>query len=157
MPEIVLECKPDETLVSALGYNRKMITHQPSKGQVINFLKRNPGAIGIVDEDTGSANPTYFSKFQMEAEEQFNLECLCIHKEHTRLIIIKPRLEERILKYAILSNIDLQEHSLPDSGHSLHKIINTRLTRFENMIKEMLDKNNEALLYLKKVIDKNQS
>ena len=154
MPEIVLECKPDEALVKSLGYTRKMITHQPNKGAVINYLKSNPGAIGIVDEDPGAANPTYFSKFQRETNEQFDVECLFIPKEKTRLIVLKPRLEEWILKYANKSKIKLQKHSLPETGHKLHKIINSRLPRFENMIKEMLEKNNEALLYLKMVIDK---
>jgi hypothetical protein len=108
MLEIVLECKPDETLLKSLGYTRKMITHQPSKGEVINYLKRNPGAIGIVDEDPGSANPTYFSKFQEKADGQFGLECLHIPKDGTRLIVIKPRLEDWIINCAQRSKIDLK-------------------------------------------------
>lgn len=152
MPEIVLECNPDEVLVKALGYTRKMITHQPNRGEVINYLKRNPAVIGIIDDDPGSAKPTFFSKFLPETMVKFDIESYCIPKAGTRLIIIKPRLEEWILVQAARSEIDLNHHSLPTNGKELHKIINYRLPRFESMIKEMLGRNNEALLYLKSLI-----
>jgi hypothetical protein len=41
MREIVVECKPDETLIKVLGYVRKTVTHQPNKGEVLNNLQRN--------------------------------------------------------------------------------------------------------------------
>ena len=154
MPKIVLECKPDEVLIKSLGYTRKMITHQPNKGAVINYLQRNPGVIGIVDEDPGAANPTYMYKFQEETPEKFDIENLFVRKEKTRLIILKPRLEDWILKYAKKSNINLQKYSLPETGRKLHKIINSHLPKFALMINEMLEKENEALMHLKKIIEK---
>ena len=154
MREIVLECNPDEVLIKTLGYARNMITHQPSRGEVINYLKKNPDAIGIVDDDPGSAKPTYFSKFQSETTEKFNTESYCIPKLQTRLIVIKPRLEEWILKRAAESGIDTTQYSLPNDGHELHKIINTRLPRFEAMIREMLSKKNAGLLHLKELIER---
>ena len=153
MLEIALECKPDETLIKILGYNRKMITHQPNMGQVINYLEKNPGAIGIVDEDPGSANPSYFSKFQKEARGHFDVECFHIPKRGTRLVVIKPRLEEWILKHTAISDVDLQKYSLPGDPRKLHKIINTRLAKFENVVKEMLNRDSKALLHLREVID----
>lgn len=157
MPEIVLECNPDEVLVKALGYTRKMIIHQPNRGEVINYLKKNPTVIGIIDDDPGSAKPTYFSKFQTETPEKFGIESYCIPKIGTRLIVIKPRLEEWILLQAIQSKIDLSRHSMPGIGKELHKVINYRLSRFGSMLKEMLGKNNEALLYLKNLIENNHT
>lgn len=154
MPEIVLECNPDEALIKVLGYTRKMITHQSSRGQVINYLERNPTAVGIVDDDPGSARPTYFSKFSPETDGQFDIESYKIAKLGTRLIVIKPRLEEWILKYAKELKLDLKQHSLPSNGSDLHKVINTRIPRFENMIKEMLNKKSGALNHLKSLIDK---
>jgi len=121
---------------------------------VINYLERNPSAIGIVDDDPGSAKPTYFSKFALETEERFGIESYRITKLGTRLIVIKPRLEEWILKQATALKVDLKQHSLPNNGNELHKIINTRIPRFENMLKEMLDKKSDALSYLKFLIDK---
>jgi len=153
MIDLVLECNPDEALMKALGYTRKMITHQPNKGQVINYLEKNPAAIGIVDEDPGSANPTYFALFKKDIETKFNLDRLSISSKGTRLIVIRPRLEEWIIKCAAESKIDIQKHSLPTTGHQLHKIINTRLPQFQMLLKEMTDAKSSALLHLKKLID----
>jgi hypothetical protein len=154
MHDIVLECNPDEALIKVLGYPRRMITHQSSKGEVINYLARNPAAIGIVDDDPGSAKPAYLLKFSLETEERFGIESYKIAKLGTRLIVIKPRLEEWILKQAKDLRIDLKQHAMPANGNDLHKIINTRISRFENMLKEMLDKKSEALTHLKSLIDK---
>jgi hypothetical protein len=154
MREIVLECNPDEALVKVLGYTRKMITHQSSRGEVINYLKKNPLAIGIVDDDPGSAKPTYFSKFTRETEEQFDVESFYIPKLKTRVIVIKPRLEEWILKQAVASQINLKQYSMPADANELHKIINTRIPRFEGLLKEMLVKENPGLKHLRNLINK---
>ena len=154
MIEIVVECNPDEALVKKLGYTRKMVTHQSSRGEVINYLQKNPSAIGIVDDDPGSAKPTYFSKFTLETSEQLGIESYSIDKLGTRLIVIKPRLEEWVLRHANALKIDLKQHSIPDSGNELHKVINTRIPRFENLIKEMIDKESPALMRLKSLIDR---
>jgi hypothetical protein len=154
MVEIVVECNPDEALVKILGYTRKMITHQPSKGQVINYLQKNPSALGIVDEDPDSARPSYFSKFTMETNDQFGIESYYISKLGTRLIVIKPRLEEWVLRQAKEVMIDVKQHSFIDNGNELHKVINTRIPRFEGLIKEMMDKKSKGLIHLKSLIDK---
>ena len=154
MPEIVLECKADETLVKSLGYPHKMITHQPSRGEVINYLRKNPGSIGIVDDDPQSAKPNYFFKFQRETVEKFNVESFCINKLNTRLIIIKPKLEDWILKHAISIKINPLDYSFSDDGNKVHKIINSRLFQFRNMLNEMIERNSPALTYLKELIDK---
>jgi len=154
MIEIVVECNPDEALMKVLGYTRRMITHQPSKGEVINYLKKNPAAIGVVDDDPGSANPTYFNKFIRETDEKFGIESFKIPKLETRLIVIKPRLEEWILKCANELKINLKQHAMPNNGNELHKIINTRIPRFEDMVNEMLAKNSPALMYLKSLLEK---
>lgn len=156
MIEIVVECNPDEALLKVLGYSNKMIIHQPSRGQVVNYLERNPTAIGIVDDDPGSAKPNYFKKFKKETDEKFGVESYAIDKLGTRLIIIKPRLEEWIIKHAQESKIDLTKHSMPSSGNELHKIINTRIPRFMNLLKEMIEKGSPSLRHLKSLIDQNK-
>ena len=81
------------------------------------------------------------------------MECFHIPKRGTRVVVIKPRLEEWILKHVALSNVDLQKYSLPGNPRKLHKIINPRLAKFENMVKEMLKRDSKALIHLKEVID----
>lgn len=155
MPEIALECKPDEVLAKALGYTRKRIVHQPSNSEVINYLRKNPGNIGMVDEDRGSVKPPFFSNFQRETVEKFGIESFYIPDSNTRLIIIKPRLEEWILECAALSKIKPRQFSFPDNGHEFKKVINHRLRQFEKMVRELIEKQNPAALrHLKELIDR---
>jgi hypothetical protein len=151
---IALECKPDEVLAKALGYSRKRIVHQPSNSEVINYLRKNPGGIGLIDEDRGSIKPPYFHKFQRETQEKFGIESFSIPTLNTRLVVIKPRLEEWILQCASSSEIKPHEYSFPDSGHALHKIINPRLGQLEKMIKALLERRNPSLLHLRELINR---
>jgi hypothetical protein len=153
MRDIVIECNPDEALLQVLGYTRKMITHQSSKGEVINYLKRNPSAIGIVDDDPGSAKPSYFSAFSPETKVRFGIESYVIDKLKTRLIVMKPRLEEWVLQNALELNVNLSDYSIPATGHELHKVINTRIPKFKDLLSEMVEKGSPALNHLKLLID----
>lgn len=150
MSDIALECKPDEALAKLLGFTKKQIYHQPNKGQVIKYLERNPEAIGIVDEDPGAAWPDYFKKYERTLDEKHGVEVYT--KANTRLVVIKPRLEEWVLKQASASNINPSNFTLPNSGHELHKIINTRIPKFEQMITAMIDSKNPGLVYLKELL-----
>lgn len=155
MLQIVLECKPDETLMKALGFPIKSITHQPSRGEVINYLKKNPKTIvGVVDEDPHAARPTYFAQFSRETTEKYGIESYQIGKFRTRLILIKPRLEEWILQCAEKSGIDPTQHSMPITGRELHKVINSRLPRFDGFIRAILAAKNPGLFHLKNLVNK---
>lgn len=151
MRDIALECYPDETLVKTLGYVRKQIYHQNSKGGVINFLKKNPGSVGIVDEDPGSANPSYMSEFEKVGESKFDLEFHRIEKENTNLIVIRPKLENWILKYARNANVT---STLPLDAKILHKVINRRIPQLEQLLTAMMTKKSPAMRYLKELIER---
>jgi hypothetical protein len=154
MAEIVLECKPDETLIRSLGYKKKIITHQPCRGEVINYLRKNPtNIIGVVDDDPDSAKPSHFYSFKKETRTLHGLESYCITKSHTRLIVIKPFLEEWILREAISIGVNPTDHSFHGNAHEMHKVINTRLVQFEGLISEMLKKNSAGLRHLQLLIN----
>ncbi|MDN5216989.1 hypothetical protein QQ020_33270 [Fulvivirgaceae bacterium BMA12] len=153
MPEIVLECKPDEVLIKSLGYTRKMITHQANKGEVVKYLIKNPGAIGIVDQDPGSTEPSFMKDFQKIDKIQFDIDCRFSQKWKTKLIVLRPRLEEWVVKYAKVSKLKLANYSLPNTGKELHKIINSRLKNFERLLEDMHEAKNEALLHLKESLN----
>lgn len=150
--DIVVECKPDEALVRALGFTKKNVTHQPSKARVLSYLDRNSGAIGIVDEDPGTANAGYFSKYTKISEAKFDIEEWSVTKMQIRLIIIKPRLEEWIIRQANSSKIDLRDYSLEPDGYHLHKIINEKLDKFEALLTDLLKEKNQGLVHLKSII-----
>lgn len=152
MNNIALECNPDEELVKCLGFTRKEITHQPNKGQVFSFLEKNMGALGIVDEDPGANPPGHMVFYKKICDEQHGVEVYIKPLEGTKLVIIKPRLEEWIIKQAKDSKIDPTKYSLPDNGRELHKIINTKLSQFGQLLSSMLEKRNPGLLYLKSIL-----
>ena len=152
--DIVLECKPDQTLAEVLGYTRKDITHQNSRGHVINYLKKRGQGIGIVDEDPRSAKPTFFYEFKRETAEHLGVESHYHPKEKIRLIILKPQLEEWVIMAARRSEIRLSDFFRDcHTANDLHDVINPRLLRFEQMLRHMREQQNDALAYLKKVID----
>jgi hypothetical protein len=151
--EIVVECNPDEALMRALGYPRKMVFHQSSKAEVLRYLEKNPTSIGIVDEDPGRNNAGYFTKYRKQGQAKFGIEEFFNTKIKTRLIVLKPRLEEWVLGHAIASQVDPKKYSLPADGHHLHKSINEQIPKFEKMLAEMLTKKSKALLHLKQLID----
>lgn len=153
MSEIVLECKPDEALLKALGYPVKRIVHQNNRGEVINYLKKNPQRIlGIIDDDPDTAKPTFFGTFQRETIEKHKVESFIINKSSTRLIVIKPRLEDWVLFHAAQCKIDVTDYYLPTTSKKLHEEINSKLPRFTNLIKDMLSARCAGLMYLKSLI-----
>ncbi len=150
MLEIVLECNPDEALVKSLGFTRKQVTHQPNKGSVFNYLEKNPSCVGIVDEDPGSAAPGHFAKYKKQGDTRFDIDVYSYPNRQTRLLVLKPRLEEWILKHAEGNGVRVTNYSLPQNGHQLHKVINERISKFEALLNELVD--SEPLQYLKSLI-----
>ena len=62
--KIAVECYPDEAVLRALGVPRKQLLHEARKGEVFNWLKKNAGGVGMVDEDPASAQPRDLSSYQ---------------------------------------------------------------------------------------------
>ena len=92
MNKIVLECKPDEAFVKTLGFSRRNIIHQPNKGAVFNYLKKNPGAIGLVDEDPGSANPNFFFAISREQQTKVRNQVLRSFKRRNKINCHKSKI-----------------------------------------------------------------
>ena len=153
MTEIVLECKPDETLIRTLGYAKKRVVHEPSKARVLNYLEKNEMSVGMVDEDPGAANAGYFLKYTKQGMHKYDIDYFVVPNKATRLIVLKPRLEEWVLKQAKSTSIKPADFGLPDSGSRLHKVINEELPKFKNMLEAILSKDGSALLCLKNLID----
>ena len=59
MKKVHVECRPDELLISKLGYTRKMIVHHQGKSRVFHTLSKNKDLLAMVDEDPGSAKTRY--------------------------------------------------------------------------------------------------
>jgi hypothetical protein len=56
-----------------------------------------------------------------------------------KLIVIKPRLEEWLIKAGRECNISFGKYNLPEKGKKLHDVINLNIKRLEGVLKEMLN------------------
>jgi hypothetical protein len=120
--KIAVECYPDEAVLCALGVPRKQLLHEARKGEVFNWLKRNAGAVGMVDEDPTSAQPRDLSSYQQkEAAEGLRL---LVRRGNSgqRLIVVCPRLEEWLIQRAGACGVDPRQYHLPGTPKELHDI-----------------------------------
>ena len=153
MKKVIVECKPDEILVKTLGLTRNEVIHQSNKGEVCNFLKKDIIPLAIIDEDPNSAQPSYLQDFTI-IEERFEVKLLRHKKDKKTILILKPRLEEWILKRCRETAVKPETHFLPSNNKELKDVINYHLPKFENLLKNLLLKNDAGLNYLKVTIDK---
>lgn len=151
LKKIIVECKPDEVLAKSLGCNKKEIAHQPNKGEVCNLLIKSNILIAIIDEDPNSHQPNLLSKFKL-IEEKFDIRKMYLRSESKTILVIKPRLEEWILKRCRLSGINPKAYYLPSNNKEFKDVLNYQLGKFELLVDGLLQKKDEGLLYLRKQI-----
>lgn len=149
--KIVVECDPDEVLAKVLGLTRKEIVHQNNKGEVCNYMNKSQIYLGIIDEDPGSGQPKYLNQFQF-VEEKFQIKKL--YKQNTKqtILIIRPRLEEWIIGQCAKSEVNPTYFHLPNNPKQLKEVINFKLDRFKTLLEELLNRQNQGLLYLVRII-----
>jgi hypothetical protein len=151
MKKVVVECNPDELLVRVLGLGRKEIVHEPNKGEVCNYLRKNNIRLAIIDEDPDSGQPNYLKDFVLK-EEKFGVKKLVRNPFDKTILVIKPRLEEWVIAQCTSSHVDPRKFHLPNDAKELKKVINSKLVFFGNLLEELLLKENKGLLYIKNVI-----
>lgn len=140
MPFLV-ECKPDQVMIATItGTSKKDIIHAGNKSGVIKRLvKRYQNSKGIVDEDPGRPRPRYMQRFKkFEEFEEYFIEVLCYQRRHNYLILLKPRLENWILRAASLSSVDVREYGLSNDPETLHSQIIFQIDKFEKLIKDLI-------------------
>ena len=140
---IYVECWGDTSLVKGLGFSKRMFNHRSGKGEVSSALQRNPGSIGLVDEDPEGTQPSYLTSFQ-RVEDQRHLGRWVHVREGKKLVVLKPDLEHWVLTMAHESSIDLGHYRLPDTAAELYDAINQRArphAGFIKMIREYRDRN----------------
>lgn len=147
MKMVHVECKPDELLVSKLGFQRKQITHHQGKSRVFNSLKFVKQQLAMVDEDPGSAK-THYEKALKFIEESEGIKYFA-DQSGNKVFILTGKLEDWIIKICKQHKINPTSFGLPEKPDDLHDVINQKLPNFENLINELIAKNNPAILKLK--------
>ncbi|MDD5571959.1 MAG: hypothetical protein PHD97_12485 [Bacteroidales bacterium] len=68
MKQVHVECKPDELLVSKLGFQRKFVMHHSGKSRVFHAISKTNQQLAMVDEDPDSSKTNYEKKLKFIEE-----------------------------------------------------------------------------------------
>ena len=117
---IAVECHLDEYLVSHLGISRKKIKHQRGKGKVLEFVVKNSGAIGIIDEDPESRQPSSLNDFIEEGRIGSARLMISESDRNGHLLQLAPDLENWLIERAHANGISLSNFGLPENAFALH-------------------------------------
>jgi hypothetical protein len=120
--KIAVECHPDEAVLRALGVPRKRVLHEARKGEVFNWLKKNAGGVGMVDEDPDSTPPRDLLSYQQVQAAEGLLLLVRQGSSGQRLIVVRPRLEDWLIQRARVCGVDPRQYQLPGSAKELHGI-----------------------------------
>lgn len=146
-----LECKPDEVLARTLGRTRKQCLHHNDKGRVCEALKRTTGSTGLIDEDPGSAQPPYLATL-IELSDEHDVRLLQDPRRNHRVVILQPRFEEWLIKTTQASGLKMGDFGLSERGNGLHREINARLPKLEELLSALLNAGNARLRHLQSLI-----
>jgi hypothetical protein len=149
---IYVECKPDVTLVKKLGVIEKKIFHAGGKSRVCKRLERNRNSKGLIDQDPLSNQPSYLDKLKA-VYQQHKIKILHDTKRNNYVIVLCPKLEDWILEATKEAKVDIKRYNLPRNSNELHKTINTKIGRFEELI-DNLRKKSKMMKVLEKFIRK---
>lgn len=155
---ILIECNADECLVKSLFTNlrNEEYSHSGNKSELIkrmlNFAD-GTGSVGLIDADPGSNPPAYFDRYNLiEHLEDFDID---VYKASNNSILVSlyPNLEGWIIRTSNFSHINLINFNLPNEERALHKIINSKLDKFNELLIEL--NNSKYLQALKAKIAEN--
>ena len=138
---LYLECKPDETLARALGVPSREIRHQRNKDEVLKSLAAQSRGRAMVDEDPGYAQPPYLARLSEVGDwSQLGLRALEHRARGNRVIILRPRLEEWLLRAAADSGLNVgdRRYNLPNNPERLHQEINFDLSKVARLLADLI-------------------
>jgi hypothetical protein len=147
MKQVHVECKPDELLVSKLGFPRKWITHHQGKSRIFNVLGKTKLQLAMVDEDPGSAKTSY--EKGLHFVEEFEGIKYFKDKSGNKIFVLKGKLEDWIINVCKQNKLKLSAYSLPENPNELHDVINQKLVNFAKLIDKLIEIDNSAISRLK--------
>ena len=141
----VVECRPDEALLSLLLPSRQHVIHRSGKPEVLKFVKKTEDTLGMIDEDPSSIQPPILSQLQeLESSSQLGLK-LSKFSDARRVITLNPRLEEWVLDECRRMDIPLTRYNLPTDSEAFHDIVNQRLDNFSRLVSDLRSGGSERL------------
>ncbi|NJK86129.1 MAG: hypothetical protein HC906_09320 [Bacteroidales bacterium] len=136
MKQVHVECLPDELLVSKLGFIRKFVIHHQGKSRVFHSLCKGTSQLAMVDEDPGTVKTSYEKKLKF-IDESEGIK-LFMDKSDNKTIFLSGKLEDWIISVCKRYKIKPGSYSLPEDSDDLHEIINQGLTKFGNLLDDLI-------------------
>ncbi len=145
---LFVECKPDETLVTALGVSGAAVEHAAGRDGVCRRLQREEEVVGLVDQDP-DAHPIPYVQSLTEIHRQHDLLVLEDRGRRNRLILVCPRLEEWLVRTVQQAGLQLTNFGFEDDrGKGLHREINQRLPNLRRLVGALMEQRQERILAL---------
>lgn len=154
MSKVFVEGKTDFAFVRALGIVRKNARVLDSKGEVCNYLAKHSEVIGLVDEDPGDTPSKYLQKLKKEALGN-DLLLYRDSKNRNKIIALRPRLEEWLIKVCKNAGVDMNDYRLPEKPKELHDFLPQHTEQLEKIVQYLLEIKNPAILLLQSHLVKN--
>jgi hypothetical protein len=141
---IFVEGYPDRALLEGMGFPRNQIKIGRDKGRVLKSVRKGQAAIGIIDEDPDSGQPSDLKNY-IEKDSRHTIKLLARKDDDSkRLIQISPRLEDWLYLRARQNQIDPKSFGLPKYPEDLHKIPRVERNRnFHNFLNELIEADDE--------------
>lgn len=130
---IFVECDADKALVTSLGITTKHITHARGESRVCKAIIRKAKVVGVTDEDPQGTHPTSLKSLSKLSEDE-HFQILKNKANESYIIVLRPRLEEWILKACVQAKIKIQDYGLPNEARELHEIVNINLKKFRALL-----------------------
>ena len=140
---LYLECNADLTLAQALTrLPRREIAHErKGKGEILKQLARRFDCQALLDEDPGQAIPAYLARLPVTADyAQLGLRVYADAARRNRVILLRPRLEEWLLRAAADSGLRVgdRRYNLPNNPARLHQEINLDLSKVARLLSDLI-------------------
>ena len=148
MLRIFVECYVDkeviEFILRKIGINKPYVEHARGKNRVIKKTINSPRSIGLIDEDPWAVIPKEMNELKEESKDNSLYKALQIavyhSKECSKIIMLKPRIEEWLIRLCKLSKIDYTKYGLPPDISILKKVINAKLRKLRELLEELFEK-----------------
>ena len=152
---IYVECKPDGVLVRQVtGLPSRQVTHEiKGKGEVCNRLTKTRDAVGMVDEDPGKTQPTYMSQISLSRDfANLGLKLYLDRNRNNRVVVLRPRLEEWLLRAAADLGLSMRDYGLPERVNRFHRVINHDERKIERLLTALTNGASPRLLELGRLL-----
>ena len=153
MSAIHYECRPEECLLTNLNFAGALAQHHNGSGTICELLSKEKELIGWIDEDpTANHHPYYKRMCRKVISDKYGLKYCYDPATGNKLIIVKPKMEDWIIGIAKKYKVNLEDYDLSNDPNELHKIINFKINKFQEVLHKLLRLKAKELLHAQAII-----